>query len=218
MGEFRHHIEEAIVVNLKRLPVYALKTFGYSLPISIGLIFFELCIWPLAIYFDLTSKRWYRSDRKVMVDDFISMEKIGFPDDIFSCTQRPKHLETQLGLYTMRFRLMKLLILGKFKKADTMMTDYRHDLNKRAPYQYFLYKHFLESIHRSLRLTLLWDEKEELGPSLKKYRKSFIIIQTIGLEYCIILDLLAYPLYKRGIGIIKNDIPHIPIPKHLESI
>lgn len=215
MGEFRRHIEEAITVNLKRMPSYALKTFGYSLPISAGLILFEVCIWPLAVYFDFTSKRWYRSDRRIMVDDFISMNKIESWDKVWPQDQRPKAFQRRIGLYAMRRNLIDLLNKGQWQEADHMMTRYRENLDVSAANQYILYKHFLESVHRSLRLTRLWDRKEGLGTQLRLYRKFFVIIQTVGLELCVFLDVLAYPLYKRGIGIIKNDIPHIPVPDEI---
>ncbi len=213
MREFRAHIEEAIVVNLKRLPCYGLLSFGYSIPISLGLILFEFSIWPVALYFDLTAKRWYRSDRKVMVDDFISMNEIGDWKEELSPT--PQRISFRTGIYAMRLLLIKELSRGQWDRADQLLVNYRSELDKRASHQYFLYKHFLESIHRSLRLTRLWDQRDGLGTELTKYRRVFIIIQTLGLEYCIFLDILAYPLYKRGIGIIKNDIPHIPVPDEL---
>lgn len=215
MNEFRRHIEEAIIINLKRLPCYGSISFGYSIPISLGLIFFELTIWPLALYFDLTAKRWYRSDRKVMVDDFISMDKIGHWNDRLPEADRPRSLWRKPGLYAMRLNLIKLLVQGSWDQADRMLINYRSKLDENAAHQYFLYKHFLESIHRSLRLTRLWDQKDGLGTELIKYRRFFIIIQALGLEYCIFLDILAYPLYKRGIAIIKNDVPHIPLPEQI---
>ena len=226
MREFRKHIEEAIVINFKRLPLYARKTWGYSIPISLGLIFFEFTIWPLAFIYDLGGKKWYRPDRKVLEDDFISMDKIAPWDKNWSPKERAGGIVFNPGLFAMRVQLFKFLFkknknhksykdsIESWKQADLFLVKYREQLQGIAPYQLYLYKHFLESIHRSLRLSHLWleDDSESLERFMP-YRRGFVLIQTLGLEYCVFLDILAYPLYKRGIGIIKNDVPHIPLPE-----
>jgi len=215
MGEFRKHIEEAIVVNLKRMPRYALQTWGYSLPISLGLIFFEICIWPVALYYDWKAKKWYRDDLRIMLDDFISMDKINSWNYEYPVDRRPKKFHFKIGLYKMRLELASLLFKHEWDEADNYFNHYRDQLEEKSHYQLYLYKHFLESIHRSLRLTRLWHDRETLPKQLLDYRRGFLLIQTLGLEYCLLLDFWAYPLYKRGIGIIKNDIPHIPVPESL---
>ncbi len=190
-------------------------TYGYSLPIGLLLILFEITILPVALYYDWVSRKWYRIDRKVMVDDFISMQEIRPWGHIYPKDERPQYFVMKVGVFRIRASLANLLIKNKWEEADRYFGEYRRNLEEKAPYQLFLYKHFLESIHRSLRLTLLWDQKEELPRALRLQRRSFILIQALGLEYCLFLDYLAYPLYKRGIGLIRNDIPHIPIPKEI---
>jgi hypothetical protein len=213
MKEFRQHIEEAIVINLKRLPRYASLSYGYSVLVSIGLIFFELCIWPMAFFYDWAAEKWYREDRRVLKDDFISMKEIGHWQDIIPEDQRAQRIILFPGLFRMRFSLFNLLIKGNWAQAHIYLTHYRDILAVKSKGQLFLYLHFIESIHRSIRLTQLWCEREDQERKFLIHRRGFVLIQTIGLEYCLFLDLLAYPLYKKGIGIIVNDIPKIPLPE-----
>ena len=215
MNEFRVHITDAIKINLNRLPKHARVSHGLSIPISLLLILFEITILPIALYYDLVSRKWYRVGRKVMVDDFISMKEINQWNHKIVDEKRPKKFFLNVGAFRMRASLINLLIQDKWEEADRYLSYYRENLEEKASHQLFLYKHFLESIHRSLRLTVLWNKEQELERKLKLQRRSFILMQALGLDYCLFLDILAYPLYKKGSGIIRNDIPEIPVPESI---
>jgi len=214
---FSGHILEAIFINLKRLPLYALKTIGLSIPISLGLIAFEIAILPLAVYFDLTGRKWRVLGIPDMTDDFISMGEI--PPFKFKTTQIPGGLLPLPAIAKTQLKILNHLLNGELKYASKEMIKATHKLGPLETTSFPLVLHFIESSARANNLTLLWLKKyqRELGRNrLESHyvmrRKWFVIWQLMGLQGALILDILSFPLRKIGVPLLVNDVPKIPVP------
>lgn len=217
MNGFTGHILEAIFINFIRLPLYGLRTLGLSIPISLGLITFELVILPLAIYYDLTSGKWRRLGIPDMAEDFISMKKIG--SFRFKTTQIPAQLFPIPPIAKWQKKHIKLLLNKDLHKASKEMEECLESLDVLETINTPLVLHFLESSARSLNLTIIWLKNYSEGLACEDLKKEFIkrrswliIWQLLGLQGALILDILSYPLRKAGIPLLVNDIPKIPVP------
>jgi hypothetical protein len=215
LGPFSEHILDAIRVNLKRLFLYARLSYGLSIPSSLGLIFFEVIILPLAWYYDVFDRRWGEFGLSLLEKDFIDMKEI--PNFKDKATDIPNGKFPLTPVWKIRAEVSQKLSSKQWHQAFDYLTEKRSELdrlgvNKKQP----LVVHFLESIHRATGLTIksLKDiPSKEIERSFLQYRSWFIYWQMVGLESALLLDFIAWPLRKKGLLIFEQDVPKIPIPK-----
>jgi hypothetical protein len=74
-GAFEVHVQEAIVLNRRRLWRYAHQSRGRSLPVSLALIASELLILPIARSFDRRAQTWSDAGIPLFDDLFTSMSE-----------------------------------------------------------------------------------------------------------------------------------------------
>lgn len=215
LGPFSEHILDAIKINFKRLFLYAKLSWGLSIFPSLGLILFEIIILPLAWYYDLVEKKWHGLGLSVLSQDFIDMKET--PEFKNKATDIPKG----------EFLFQKVSVWRKeidhYHKSNQWTQAYDYLIAKRTKMEREgahkvlpLLFHFLESVHRANALTINSLPKitsKELKEDLLAHRRWFIFWQMLGFEGAMILDLLAWPLRKKGLLIFEQDVPKIPVPK-----
>src|SRR5271168_4453715 len=73
---FRHHLQDAIVINEARRPLYSALTDGKSENISDRLIFFESVGLLPAANFDMRAASFQSVGIPILCDEFVSMDKV----------------------------------------------------------------------------------------------------------------------------------------------
>lgn len=214
---FFHHIFEAIFINISRMPRYAFETYGLSLPVSIGLIGFEISILPLALYYDLFTSHWRKIGLPVMEEDFIAMKHT---PPFKSMAQNlamdiPSESFRGINVKEWRNKTHTYLRNGDWDKANMELSLIRENLEEHKE-MYPLCVHFLESVHRAVALTIIWSQKLESLEEKEKFfswRVWFVFWQMVGFEGALILDFISWPIRRKGCGILESDVPVIPVPK-----
>lgn len=214
---FFHHIFEAVVINLMRLPRYGLETYGLSVPSSLGLIAFEISILPLALFYDLTTHVWRKKGLPVMQEDFIAMKHA----PPFTKMSSLKDTEIPIGkmkclkVGKWRSDINALLKKGEWEAAYKELEIIREELEQEKKL-YPLCVHFLESVHRAVALTVIWSARLENQIEKERFLKErvwFVFWQMVGYEGALLLDWMSWPVRKKGCAILEYDVPVIPVPK-----
>lgn len=214
MGYFANHIVEALKINWNRSFKYARLTYGLSLPVSFFLMSTEVAILPVAFFFDWRGKKWNAMGLPVMEKDFISMaETPSFKAHFLNPSTKEKFLVYPVETWNKQLR--KLVSRKQYKQGYEEAQKYIKLLRDSERGSHFLLKHLLESIQRSIVLTVIMHKKVPLSYQEKflKYRKNFILFQIFGLSCFQFVDRLAFSLQKKGVPIVIQDVPSIPIPK-----
>lgn len=211
-GPFSEHIIDAIKLNLTRSLRYARLSKGLSLPLSFGLIAFEIIILPLAYYYDFSEKFWKRAGLDVMSEDFIDMKEV--PNFKDKATHIPSGCFNLKKVWKWRAEVHTLHRNKEWKQAYDLFLNLRASLKGEAAV-YPLVWHFMESAHRANALTILATPKIDnaiLRERFLKRRYCFIFWQMVGLEGALILDFFSWPLRRKGLLLYHQDIPEIPVP------
>lgn len=201
-----------------RLIAYAFYSKGKSLPVSLGLISFEVSIIPLAIFYDFWAQIRFKSRiPEIMQLDFISMNKT--PVFKSKASDIPSQNSFNfLNVNQWRKEVSKLIKENQWKEAYQKLEEIRTELNQENPGSHFLCKHFLESVHLAVANTYNWSlSSPECSKSFMKHRAIFIWWQAVGYEGAQVLDWLAFKIHQnQNIPILINDVPAIPVP-HLKG-
>ena len=218
MGPFCLHIVDAIGINLYRMVLYARLTWGKSIPVSVGLILFEVTILPLAFYYDLINRLvWKKKGWNLLNEDFIDMKwtpkfksKRDYTSDI------PCGEFRWLPVAKWRNEINRNLKQGQWEDAHKSVKALRESLSlshKTFP----LIHHFLESVHRCIALTTIWkNDRLEIGQEEEAFllhRRRLVWWQMVGFEGALMLDFLSFRMRGKGLLILEQDVPVIPVPK-----
>jgi len=213
MGPFCEHIVDAIQINILRMFRYASLSSGKSIPISLGLIGFELFILPLAIFYDLLNYFWRQRGLGVLDEDFIDMKLT--PEFKAVTTDIPCGEFSLKPVAKWRGDIDRLLRKEDWLKAYEDIINLRADLESKKRIHPLL-NHFVESVHRCIALTIIWSKKCEgddlLILKFHRYRRWLVWWQMLGFEGSLALDYLSWPLRKKGLLILEQDVPIIPVP------
>lgn len=228
MGPFCRHIIDAIAINFVRSFKYAKLSYGFSLPISWGLILFEVSILPLAFYYDLMNRLFWKPQGWALLnEDFIDMKWTPqFQDEV---TDIPSGYFSLILVNQCRVHINNLLKKSEWQQANKAIKAIREGLEP-SHATYPLVNHFLESVHRCIALTCAWALENDLGEIGKseeerkvqqrflKHRQRLCWWQMVGFEGALILDFLSWPLRKKGLAILAQDVPTIPVPNSSHSL
>jgi hypothetical protein len=218
MGPFCLHIVDAICINIHRLFLYAKLTWGKSIPVSVGLILFEVTILPLAFYYDLINRMvWKKKGWNLLNEDFIDMKWTPeFKTKRDDTSDIPCGEYRWLPVAKWRNEINRNLKQGNWKEAHKGVKALRESLSlshKTFP----LVHHFLESVHRCIALTTIWkNERKKIGQeeeSFLLHRRRLVWWQMVGFEGALILDFLSFKMRGKGLLILEQDVPVIPVPK-----
>jgi hypothetical protein len=208
---FAGHLEEALHVNLERMPLYARLTGGESERISRRLVRYERLALPLARWVDRRARPWNARGIGVVADDFVPMA--GTPPF------RERSAEPPLPLFDfrpadarrIRRALAAALKTGGFAGIAGALREELHALEP-APCYHCMLRHLLESMLRVATLAPVHAARAEAAGMKSPAGLSRLVLRLhlFTLGDAAKLDALAAPIQARGIPILCQDVPPIP--------
>lgn len=216
-GYFSTHIHDAIKINKHRREIYSKITNKHSLSISSTLIFFEKLSILFAKHFDRKAKEYEIKGVPLLSLDYIDMNKIPeFQERI----EKPSTSYSQIPrikIFRIKRWLKKALRDEGFHGLEIQAAKELEAIKRHSPYNSMV-KHVLEAIIRSAHLAPLYVnlslEKDLASPD--KLLKKHLRFQITGLPISYFLDRKAGKLIEQGVGILYQDVPHIPLPTENE--
>lgn len=201
------HLLEAIFLNLKRLPKYAKISGGKSIPVSLMLISSEILSLLTAIIMDFRARYWQKRGVPVFEHEFIPMSKTpSFKGDLV-----PPGFE-RLPQYKYGKKELEDLLKARNLKGLSEALEKR--LNELGAFQgiFCMTRHTLESFLRSSNLAAMHIERaaQKNVKSPESFCLQNLKAHLLALDFCMLLDKVAFTVQKDGLLIVGNDVPHIP--------
>ncbi len=210
-GPFEHHLREAIALNRERAPRYAARSARASRPISRQLIAAEYMLLPVARWFDHRAAPYHRAGIPLLEALFVPMALApAFGSVQLANDDRSK--EPRARPRAIRRRVEAAYRSGAFTGAAPALAGEVASLAV-APHADCLVRHLLESAHRVATLAPgLAARCEEHGlPSALPLLERLFRMHLWGLAPAAALDRRARPLHARGVAILVQDLPPIPV-------
>jgi hypothetical protein len=216
---FAEHLREAIALNTARQPLYSAATEGRSVALSALLISGEESLLPLAMDFDRRARAFHLRGIPIVADDFVSM--FGVPAHDAPIPRRGALTDEARGALAAALEPMRTVDPADFREVcdvayqallDLEAIEHTYDVH------FAMTKHLLESpaiaaLHAIEYAALSGGQTIELSRDLIASQLELPMEQDLGL----IVDSLANQYHRVGIGIIVNDVPHIPFVEEYES-
>lgn len=192
------HLEDSIVINEQRKPLYAMLSNQRSVVVSERLLQFERDLLPLTELSDVLAwpfQKW--GQQKVWCDDVVDMSETPHMQSAPN-PDRPK-IENFLvyDLVALQKRLSKALRTDGFAGLEKQALEDLEFLSTEPRY-HCMTRHFLESIIRFVR-------KAEGSTKWLTYLS--VLAQIRQLEVTFAIDQLAMPIQTEGVEIICRDVP-----------
>jgi len=217
---FREHLKEAIHLNQQRLSFYSELTNGESEKISEKLIQLErgaltLTYTPIANFDHEFQKILPELEISPMCQVFVSMSLVPPAQKSFLNIQsiqsldfNHENLKSELATALQKDEIKTVYDLGKKALAD-LSTDHR---------TFCMSRHLIESMTRSAGLYFEWKNQVSAAQqnNLLKKTKQLLNAHRLALGMVNQLDREALPLQLKGVPIICQDVPAIPIPEVYE--
>ncbi|KAJ3090697.1 hypothetical protein HK102_002919 [Quaeritorhiza haematococci] len=207
------HLEEAIALNQQRKPLYSSMTNGLSERVSDFLIQSETIALRNSRAADLAAIPFQKQGINILCDEMIPMERA---PAIQSKPIPPKVTElvpARLDGQALAAEIQAAFAATGFEGVSKVAGKHLHSLEESAPDYYCMSKHLLESIVRSANYATkhIEDAKAKgLQATPETISTQMVKTQVEQLPGAALLDALAYPVQKMGVGIICNDVPKIP--------
>lgn len=218
---FELHITEAIRLNLARKDVYARLSSGASKKVSNQLIAFErLCLIPAHII-DKWAHHFSSKGIGIIENDFVSMKSVAAPEtpSLYRGFLNPAaKARLQESVRSFQKIVFTDIRRGDFMKVAGLtfgMIQVVREAEKRNRCHLALTAHFLESLGFSALHAVAY-AKQSKGKT-NSLSKAFLILQLLPLRYSLPFDTEAQKIQARGIGIVVNDVPHIPFVKEWQE-
>lgn len=191
------HLEDSIVINEHRKPLYASMSNNRSIVVSDRLLQFERDLLPLTELSDILAWPFQKLGQKVWCDDVVDMSEAPRIQTAPS-TEKPK-VENFLvyDLSALQNRLAKALRTNGFTGLENQALADLKDLSIEPRY-HCMTRHFLESIIRFV-------QKSETPTKWLSYLS--VLAQIRQLEVTFEIDQLAMQVQTDGIEIICRDVP-----------
>lgn len=212
---FHSHIQEAIKINKGRKIQYAGLSRGRTKSLSNVLITSEILTRPIARYYDNKAKPFNSQGIMVVKEDFVDM-------DIPPYNTKVKYQSAWSKAFSNN---LKALIVDFLK---TIPKNYRSDqdiesvlskgrkcyglieaMEKKYDIHCAMTKHMLESIC-FIGMNGIQYSKQSDGATLS-LSGSIINWHKVALKNSLWMDKWANKFHQKNIGILVNDMPHIPI-------
>ena len=201
---------EAIALNEVRAPLYSARSGGASLAISRRLILTERSLVPVARWFDRRAARWEAAGIPLLESVFVPM------------ATAPRFSGVAPGIVTdgpapvaaaVRRRIAAGFRSSGFEGAASALAV-ELSLLRANPGADCLLRHLLESAHRLTVLAPVQiDAARERGLASPRWLLALLLrLHLWGLGAASDLDARARPLQARGIPILADDLPPIPLP------
>lgn len=212
---FREHLEDAMVLNKKRLPLYVAAGGSEIADVSNRLIAMEERMLRFSRVFsdyDQKAAPFEAAGVRVVCDSYVSMSLT--PPFLPMFPQGPvpeSRLASPRGLVS-RAELWRAYV-GGFERTHQVVLAHLERMAS-EPRQFCLTRHFLESMGRIAALAPRHEaQAKALGlPSPTFLHRRMIRDHLLILHSAIELDEAAMPFHRRGVPILCRDVPPIEVP------
>ncbi len=218
---FAGHLEAAIRNNRARRDVYDRLSGGATRSLSNQLIALERLTLPAAHALDLWAKGFQDQGIPVLQDDFVSMRNVRSPFAPprwrgVSSAQEASKVETWLADYrkTIRNALGDDDFTG-IAEASYALLKRLEATETGSQTHWAMSKHLVESLGLAAMNAI--DHAEQSHGETTRLSRTFIRFQSLGLLGSASIDRKAQSFHQKGIGIVVNDVPHIPFAERWES-
>ncbi|HEY9854749.1 MAG TPA: hypothetical protein V6D05_03350 [Stenomitos sp.] len=218
---FASHVREAIASNRTRRTFYAAQSQGASQALSDAVIGLERLTLPFALQFDAQARRFQDAGIPIVAHDFVSMRGVRPPDTPPSHRNMAgkaeiRQLESWLGQY--RKDVSRALDLRDFERVGALTDELLkriEGLETSADAHFAMTRHVAESVGYAALHAL--DYRAQSGGETDELAARFIRLQAFGLTGTVAIDRKAQVLQHQGLGIIVNDLPHIPFQEEWQA-
>lgn len=210
---FFRHLQDAVVLNRARFPLYSKLTGRGSEKLSQRLMMMEQLATPVARYFDWRARRYQKAGIPLLCDDFIDMsETPEFSPAYDGPAPRLEEFRPE-DFRTTRRALKRASREGGFEGLKTAALRELERLQG-TPEFHCMSRHILESIARAAALAPRYvEDARSLGmKSPAGISRQFIDLQLFYLKEAAELDAMAAPIQASGVPILCQDVPPIPVP------
>lgn len=212
---FYNHLIDAININKSRNDYYLQKSQGMSQDISRQLINSERSLIWQALWIDMRAQKFIRMGTPIVCDDFVDMGNIKTKEHQSMHTDVINDLEFEKLkkiIYHSRQKMQFLNDEYSFKKVSDEAFDlllYIENIEKETDSNLCMTKHVVESL--GLASVHAKTYSQNTDNEVNSLARDFIRIKILGLsDFILNLDKDAQEMHSLGIGIICNDVPHIP--------
>ena len=211
------HMKEAINLNIQRRPLYAKEDWRAYIISSLLIWSEKFTLSFIAPKFDENAKLYQKNGIGIMCDEFIDMDKT----PKFQARKNPwpdikKYVPPQVN------KIKESLIQGVRKQSfDAVKISAEEVLENLSVEPQFncMTKHLLESVARASALAPKHIARAEAiglsspAPLIWEFIESHID----SISYSLFMEKLAAKVQSKGIPIICNDVPHIPLVDDFSS-
>ena len=215
------HILSAIILNCQRGMFYARTTQGKSLKVTIPLVFAEFSTLLLALCVDIWAKYYNLQGINIIAGDFTPMKKAkALGSKLKYCGQISEGLHQELGESIRGYVKVAFVLAwrGDFQALTKITYDhlnYVHHFEDWARALFPMHRHLLESIGIAALNSIRY-QRESRGRTIFLSR-FFLLLQVFALHKSQDYDKNAQVCHSMGVGIVENDVPHIPFMTRYEE-
>lgn len=212
IGPFEGHIRDAIALNRQRAPLYAALSGGASRGLSRLLIAAEVLMLPVARWFDWKSAPYSAAGVPILDEIFVPMSDAPEFGSV-KLANDPALEAVWLDAAFIRRQVHGAFSARAFDGAAAALAGVLRAPDAALPGNDMV-RHLLESAHRLATLAPRHIVRSrECGlPSPGPLLRRLFVLHLWGLDAAAMLDRRARPLHLRGVPILAQDLPPIPIP------
>lgn len=219
---FAQHLKEAIALNRSRRDVYDRLSGGGSRALSNKLIMLENLTLPGAHALDLWAKRFQKQGIPVMQADFVSMQDVRSPfapPRWRGAASDQDAAEVEGWLKTYRDTLRQAVGKNDFTaiaEASYGLLERLEGTEQAKQTHWAMTKHLIESLGLAAMNAI--DHAARSDGETLTLSRTFLRFQSLGLLGSVKLDRQAQSFHQKGIGIVVNDVPHIPFADRWKAL
>lgn len=210
MQDLTRHLQEAIEINTRRMPLYAKLSYGKTLPFSKKLIRYEKLALRAAWLFDRIGDKLQHNGIPYLKAEFVEMDEIaGFSETY------PAQIKFKNNLIKVNAKKYNQALKQAMKSKNiNLMVDISEKILKELDEQAHLYcmlRHLIESFGR---IAFLIPQHEKLCAQLKLQSPtsySYFLLKThlLALKEAAKFDEAVAPIQNTGLPFIYQDLPSI---------
>lgn len=220
-GGMLQHLDEAIALNTSRRDYYASRAGGRSYLLSTTLISLEKMSRSAAAVFDREAKPFQQAGIPIVSADFIPMRGLPLaskPPQLRNVADKAHVRELSQQLTDYRKAMPKIRTEQDLRQVAALsyrMLETIERTEQSAGSHFAMTKHVVESIGMAALNGLRWAAQSggKTVPLTAKLAES----QELALLSSLWIDKQAQHCHAKGVGIIVNDVPHIPFKTHWEA-
>lgn len=220
-GGMLQHLDEAIALNTSRRDYYASRTGGRSYLLSTTLISLEKMSRSAAAVFDREAKPFQRAGIPIVSADFVPISGLPLaskPPQFQNVADKAhvRALDRQLADY--RKAMPKIRTeqdLRQVAALSSRMLETIERTEQSAGSHFAMTKHVVESIGMAALNGLRWAAQS--GGKTVSLTAKLVESQELALHSSVWIDKQAQRCHVQGVGIIVNDVPHIPFKAQWEA-